>query len=811
MIRRKSTHHDALTVTKETDQMTAPTRSFSSNRRPTRRVSAGVGLIGAIVALLALAAVAQAKPAWKLTVASNPTNFSPNVAPTGFGSVYLIVATNIGDTATTSPITVTDSLPVGLTPGVAQCTTSAPETSACGCETSGLTVTCTEIETVHPGDFLTVSLRVKADSLPDPTILTNSVTISGGGASTVQASTTTPVSNTIAPFDFIPGASGLSASLTGPDGLPVTQAGSHPSQFTFDLALPSRKPGPFSLGGVDGGIRDLSTTLPRGAIVNPLATPIRCTEAQLESYTCPDASAVGLITITTVVGGVVPVLSPLYMMEPPPGEAAQLGFDAVNVGIFVHIDGGVRSGDYALSADTNDILAKPFNPLLSAQVQLWGDPSSPSYEEVRGNCAAVSVKKKCFVTPQTTPLLTMPTSCPDETTVDVSMDSWGHPGEFHEKSVPLTDSNGNATPVSGCGALQFEPSLQARPTTNVADAPSGLSVDLKVPQTNNLKTLATAHLKKADVTLPEGLVINPASANGLAGCSSAQVGIDPATGVPNGNDVSCPDASRIGSVEVDTPLLENPLQGSVFVATPKDNPFDSLLAIYVVVYDPQSGVLVKLPGHVIPDPNTGRLRTVFDENPQLPFSSFQLEFFGGATAPLRTPATCGTYSTTSQMTPWSAPDSGPPATPSDTYAISQGPGGACASNVNALPNNPSFDAGTVSPIAGQYSPFVFNLRRDGRHPAVLGGKRHPAPRPGRQARRHPLLPRGGAGCSCLQERQPGEGKSLLSRRLQGRHRLGRRRSRPGPLLRTGHRLPRRPLQGRPAEHGDRHPGRRRSL
>ena len=386
----------------------------------------------------------------------------------------------------------------------------------------------------------------------------------------------------------------------------------------------------------------------------------------------------------------------------------------------------------------------------------------------------------------------MPTACTDEMTLDVSMDSWGHPGEFREKSVALADSNGNPTSVTGCNALQFEPSLQARPTTNVADAPSGLAVDLKVPQTNNLKTLTTAHLRKADVTLPEGLVINPASANGLAGCSSSQVGIDPGTGVANGNDVSCPNASRIGSVQVDSPLVDHTLQGSVFVATPKDNPFDSLLAIYVVVDDPQSGVLVKLPGHVIPDPNTGRLRAIFDENPQLPFSSFQLEFFGGATAPLRTPVTCGNYSTTSQMTPWSAPDSGPPATPSDTYAISQGPGGACASSVNALPNEPDFDAGTISPIAGQYSPFVLNLRRNDGTQQFSAVNLTPPPGLVGKLAGTPYCPEdalaAAASKSGNQEKAspscPAASRSAPS---------GRRRSRTRPLLRPGHRLPHRPL------------------
>ena len=121
------------------------------------------------------------------------------------------------------------------------------------------------------------------------------------------------------------------------------------------------------------------------------------------------------------------------------------------------------------------------------------------------------------------------------------------------------------------------------------------------------------------------------------------------------------------------------------------------------------GLVIKLAGKVSADPVTGRLTTSFTENPQQPVSHLRLALFGGAVAPLRTPATCGTYATTSVMTPWSAPDSGPPATPKDEYAISQGAGGKpCGAPANA----PSFEAGSIAPLAGTYKPFVLNLRRD---------------------------------------------------------------------------------------------------
>ena len=158
----------------------------------------------------------------------------------------------------------------------------------------------------------------------------------------------------------------------------------------------------------------------------------------------------------------------------------------------------------------------------------------------------------------------------------------------------------------------------------------------------------------------------------------------------------------------------HPLKGSVYVARPFENPFDSLLAIYLAVNDPQSGTVLKLAGQVKPDPATGRLETVFPNNPQLPFEDFHLEFFKGAGAALRTPSTCGTYETSADLTPWSTPE-GADAIRSDSFEITQSPGGgACPTAESQLPNSPSFSAGTITPKAGAYSPFVLHLaRQDG--------------------------------------------------------------------------------------------------
>jgi uncharacterized repeat protein (TIGR01451 family) len=694
----KTTDPSTATVIKETPNVT-------SLRRLAVCFAAAMALV--LAAILPAAASAADSPAWEVTVMSTPTNVLSGQPHVGNFPAYYIVLTNVGGAPTSGPVTIEDTLPAGLNPA---------GFLSPNCDVTGQTFSC-EDGGVNPGESRYRNFGFSVDgSLPEPSTLTNTVTVTGGGAPTATASTTTTISSAIPSFGFVGGEAGLSASLTGTDGQPATQAGSHPNQLTVDLGFNTRilfrDEGEQHITGTGGGLHDTVTTLPAGLIVNPLSIPIRCTEAQLESDHCPDEAAVGVITASVPsIASAEPGPSPLYSMVPVGGQAATLGTNIGGIGVFAHLAGSVGPPKYAITSTTNDILARAPNPVVGIRVQLWGDASSPIHDHVRSICV-YNEGHECPVTPRTTPGLSMPTSCTESMTISDRANGWAEQGNFAERSAPLTDSNDTPTGVDGCGALQFNASLEARPTTTVADAPSGLSADLEIPQTNDLNTPATAHLRTADVLLPEGLVINPASGNGLAGCSSAQIGVDPSSGLPNGNQPTCPDASRVGTVEVDSPLVDHTLPGSIYIASPHDNPFDSLLAIYVVVNDPASGVLIKLPGHVIADPQTGRLRTIFDENPQLPFSKFKLDFFGGATAPLRTPSTCGEYTTTSEMTPWSAPDSGPPATTTDTYAIDKGPGRACATSANALPSEPFFDAGTVSPIAGKYSPFVLNLRRD---------------------------------------------------------------------------------------------------
>ncbi|HEY7831674.1 MAG TPA: hypothetical protein VIC06_14020 [Solirubrobacteraceae bacterium] len=383
-------------------------------------------------------------------------------------------------------------------------------------------------------------------------------------------------------------------------------------------------------------------------------------------------------------------------MEPAPGEPARFGaFFAI---FPIYVDTHVRTGgDYGLTASLSDVLSA--FPIIESTLTLWGVPGEASHDAERG--AQCRRPGECSGGGAATnesplPFLTLPTSCAGPQETRLSVDSWAEPENPLSASFLTHDKANSPVGFEGCGRLDFSPSIGVTPTSTVADSPTGVQVDLHVPPAGlrEPEGLAEADLKDAVVTLPAGMSVNPAVANGLAACSPAQIALsspEPAT---------CPDAAKVGSVEVDTPILGHPLDGSVYVAEQGNNPFNSLLAIYVAVADPETGVVVKLAGHVLPDPVTGQLTTTFDDNPQLPFTDLKLDFFGGQRAALVNPDACGSYTTTSQLTPWSGE---PAAEPSSTFEVGSG--------CHAPQFSPAFTAGTVNPQAGAFSPFSVTFSR----------------------------------------------------------------------------------------------------
>jgi hypothetical protein len=631
---------------------------------------------------------------------------------------------NVGGVATDgSTVTLTDDLPAGFSaqpnPGpqfglLLQFENFQHNTVFDTCDV-GPPVTCTYPNAVQPGEVIIFQIPLQAPA-SGPATVTNQLTISGGGAAPVTVSEDTPFNADPTPF----GIESFDTLALDSDGSAVTQAGAHPYDFRIGYAANTAHDAYNRINPADT-TRNVSVSLPPGLVFDPGATP-KCTEAQLETPmviknspgppSCPSGSVVGNLQFSATIFSFLNsgFQDSVYNMIAPPGSAASFAMEPAALSIYIHVLGGVDPArNYALSAKALNI--PEFGGISASSFDFWGDPSSSIHDPLRGACGYVQnyFDDVCPVPADQAPFLSMPSACSGPLSSTITASSWQNPGAPDSEIAQLVDNAGNPQGVTGCDQLAFAPTLTARPTTNVADSPSGLDVDLQVPQNNDLNTLATSTLKKAVVTLPQGLTLNPSAANGLEACSSSQIGIDPSTGTPNGDQPSCPDASKLGTVQVTTPLLENPLPGSVYLAKPHDNPFDSELAIYLVVDDPQSGVIVKLPGKIDADPDTGQLTATFDQNPQLPFSDFKLSFFGGPTGALRTPEACREYATDSELTPWSGT---PPVDYRDEYAISQGPSGECPSSPEQQPNSPSFDAGSVSPTAGNPTPFVLNLSRE---------------------------------------------------------------------------------------------------
>jgi hypothetical protein len=526
-----------------------------------------------------------------------------------------------------------------------------------------------------------------------------------------------------------------------------TQAGGRPfiasTGFTLESQLSSFN-GFIDLPYPLESLKDAKVELPAGFVGNPQAIPA-CSQEQFIRRigstifdSCPVESQIGYVAV--LLGGPSAFLStpepepfvlPLYNMQVPFGTPGVFGFNIV--GTPAYISAEVRSGeDYGL--DVLNANAPATLAIIGASFKFWGVPADPVHDPERGmdsvgaSCADQRAIAPCS-NPSDAPLaayLTLPTSCVGPVDTTLHADSWEFPGAFDTESFTshATGEPLNTIGTEGCNAVPFEPEIQARPTTNVADSASGLDVNLHIPTHENCDPgppvsceTASAHMRDTTVTLPEGLVLNPAAGNGLRGCSLAEFGYtstDPDGSIHTTPDpATCPDASRVASVQVESPALEDPLKGSVYLANPHANPFNSLLALYITIDDPKTGIVVKLAGKVDLDPDTGRVSATFVRNPQLPVEDFSVHFFGGASGALRTPATCGNYTTTSVMTPWTAPDSGPPATPSDTWAIQTAPGGgACPASAGAIPNSPDLDAGSLTPVAAANTPTIVNLRRN---------------------------------------------------------------------------------------------------
>jgi hypothetical protein len=472
------------------------------------------------------------------------------------------------------------------------------------------------------------------------------------------------------------------ASIKGNPSEAYTQAAGHPQfglttfTFTSKEKLLQQEP--------EGAVKNIRVDIPPGLAADPQALP-KCTEQAFKEDKCPANTQVGVNELTVFAKLVDTTLSaPVYNLEPPEGLPLEFGIHAevpavANEHVLLkgHLSWhkeaklearGIASGDYHEYFEINNVSEE--NPVLKSKLIF------------KGRIPGVSP-------PYTGEFLTLPSVCSSTTTSYLEVESWKGEVSSAKTLTPVG--------VEGCQAVPFEPALALTPAPSLSDEPDGATVEVKLPQGAGVTHIGSSDVKEAVVTLPEGMTLNPSAAHGLEACTSAQIAIGSA------NAPSCPAGSKLGSVTIETPdLPPGSLTGGLYLGSPTgalitEPPF----TVYLTAESARYGIAVRLKGLVKPDPASGRLQTVFTENPELPFSDLVVTLNGGARAPLANPLACEAAPIESVFTPFT----GQPA------ALASGPfaSGGCAA---PLPFALAQSTRDEPANAGAHAAFTFALARE---------------------------------------------------------------------------------------------------
>jgi hypothetical protein len=520
------------------------------------------------------------------------------------------------------------------------------------------------------------------------------------------------------------GIEGLSVAATEAGGAPASLAGSHPFALRTEIGF---QPG-------TGDARDLFLALPPGLIENPGAVPA-CTQADFHTprsspyetpsrsgESCPEATQIGLVRIDT---GAAPGGSRyfgVFNLAPPPGSPSQFGFAPFGAPIVFTPHVREAGGEYGLTLASHN-LTQLFD-LQGMGLTIWGSPWDLGHDGQRGDCLneaePASPHAQCPVpanqrthSPQA--YLTLPAACSSPLAFAASADSWQQPGGYLPSGDPDLSqagwqSAGSQLPASleGCGQLDFSAQAFARPTSEFVSSPTGLGFELETSQAGLLgpNGRLSSQIEKATIVLPEGMTINPSVGAGLGACTLAQYAAETSSSAPG---AGCPNPSKVGTVTLETPLVNGLLAGSLFIATPFQNPFGSPYALYFVAKSPERGFIVKVAGRLDADPGSGHLIATFDDLPQLPYSDLEVDFRAGQRAPLVTPAACGTYTSQILLNPWVDPTASLRRNSSFKLTKGLAAGGACPSG--GAPFAPHAVAGTLNANAGSATSFYLHLTR----------------------------------------------------------------------------------------------------
>jgi hypothetical protein len=507
-----------------------------------------------------------------------------------------------------------------------------------------------------------------------------------------------------ASFGFLPASEGLSFAAKKQDTTNVVQAGGHPYLFKVHVGLNS------SGAESDGDLKELDLSLPAGLLFNPtaieaceatrFATPrVSPYEASASGESCPSSTQIGVVAVK--VGAVVRSFG-LFNLDPAFGTA--LAFGASPYGTPLVFNLSLREADAGLDAT----LAVPGSLDLQAiDLEIWGQPWESGHDSQRGNCLNEQTGgswSTCLVfdtvgaaDSKIKSVLTMPTTpCAQPLAYGATATSW------QGESASATTTTGA---LSKCNKPLSIPKLQLM--SDHAAARTGLAFNLDVSDgggVTNPAGIARPAIKQAIVSLPEGLTINPSLGAGLGTCAEAQFANETSSAQ------GCPNNSKIGTVEVQGALgLEEPLKGSLYIATPYANPYHSLLALYMTARSPRRGILLKSIGELAPDPKSGKLIATFDNLPRLLYTHFELTLREGQRSTLVSPPTCGSYSAALDLASWAEPSVFRPE--SSAFAINSGESGGPCPSGGIAPFAPGLVAGSLSPIAKTYSPFYLRMTR----------------------------------------------------------------------------------------------------
>ncbi|HET7506940.1 MAG TPA: hypothetical protein VFJ53_01150, partial [Solirubrobacterales bacterium] len=485
-------------------------------------------------------------------------------------------------------------------------------------------------------------------------------------------------------------------------GLSTTAAGAH-ADFTTDIVINHKGTDPEALRQKT---ESLTVDLPAGLVGNPKAAPQCKMGVAVAFMACSPASQVGLTKVLVAGYGSDGFVMPVFNVEPPhpDREIARLGFLAGTFPAFIDIH--VRTaGDFGVTATIED--SPGLTALLEAETVLWGNPAASSHDENRlttveafecnsahfepgiaceqpghrRESSVPSAERKAF--------LTNSSAC-ERAEVALAATSYQVPGQTFTASAPLA-------PITDCTGLSFAPSFEAEPTSRVAGAPTGLKTKLILPQHLGEDERTSATMREARVTLPGGMQIAAGAANWIGTCSDEQVGYHKEV------NTSCPDNSKLGSATIKSPVLSVPIEGTIYQRSPDPgHQFGLWLTADAL------GMHIKLPGELEPNKDTGRLTAVFRDLPQVPVEEIDLDVWGGPRAPLQNPDHCGTFTTDFSFSPHS---NDPAAIGQSTMQITEG----CNQGFD-----PTLHAGVTNPVAGKYSPFVFDLTRPDGQQALRG-------------------------------------------------------------------------------------------